>query len=99
KPKPKAVNTPSLHSIRHGLDKPGVFTTVSLSAGDRQSPQDRRDHWTELRRRLQNGGDGDASRDRRARGFLLVSALGQTDTGGGTRPGAGAGLYRPATAR
>src|SRR5438874_12832618 len=29
KPKPKAVNTPSPHSIVHGLDKPGVFTTVS----------------------------------------------------------------------
>src|SRR5713101_4213277 len=29
KPKPKAVNTRSPHSIRHGLDKPGVFTTVS----------------------------------------------------------------------
>src|SRR5215510_1171987 len=30
KPTPKAVNKPSLHSIVHGLDKPGVFTTVSL---------------------------------------------------------------------
>src|SRR5215468_2138599 len=29
KPTPKAVNTPSPHSIVHGLDKPGVFTTVS----------------------------------------------------------------------
>src|SRR6266478_6069611 len=29
KPKPKAVNKPSPHSIMHGLDKPGVFTTVS----------------------------------------------------------------------
>src|SRR5689334_4858682 len=29
KPKPKAVNTPSRHCIVHGLDKPGVFTTVS----------------------------------------------------------------------
>jgi hypothetical protein len=29
KPKPKVVNKPSHHSIRHGLDKPGVFTTVS----------------------------------------------------------------------
>src|SRR2546427_6528902 len=29
KPKPKAVNKPSPHSIAHGLDKPGVFTTVS----------------------------------------------------------------------
>src|SRR6266568_9133978 len=29
KPKPKAVNKPSPHSIVHGLDKPGVFTTVS----------------------------------------------------------------------
>src|SRR5262245_4919219 len=29
KPTPKAVNKPSLHSIVHGLDKPGVFTTVS----------------------------------------------------------------------
>src|SRR5712692_2650517 len=31
KPKPKAVNKPSPHSIMHGLDKPGVFTTVSHS--------------------------------------------------------------------
>src|SRR5215471_16375609 len=31
KPTPKAVNTPSPHSIVHGLDKPGVFTTVSKS--------------------------------------------------------------------
>src|SRR6059036_2760558 len=30
KPKPKVVNKPSPHSIMHGLDKPGVFTTVSL---------------------------------------------------------------------
>src|SRR5262252_4145703 len=30
KPTPKAVNTPSPHSIVHGLDKPGVFTTVSV---------------------------------------------------------------------
>ena len=30
KPKPKAVNKPSPHSIVHGLDKPGVFTTVSV---------------------------------------------------------------------
>src|SRR5215471_18149025 len=29
KPKPKAVNKPLQHSIVHGLDKPGVFTTVS----------------------------------------------------------------------
>ena len=29
KPKPKAVNKPSPHSIVHGLDKPGSFTTVS----------------------------------------------------------------------
>src|SRR5213592_345784 len=29
KPKPKAVNKPSPHSIVHGLDKPGAFTTVS----------------------------------------------------------------------
>jgi hypothetical protein len=29
KPKPKAVNKPSPHSIVHGLDKPGVFTTDS----------------------------------------------------------------------
>src|SRR5437870_9678696 len=29
KPKPRAVNQPSPHSIMHGLDKPGVFTTVS----------------------------------------------------------------------
>src|SRR6266849_6564148 len=28
--KPKAVNKPSHHCIMHGLDKPGVFTTVSL---------------------------------------------------------------------
>src|SRR5713101_9714898 len=27
--KPKAVNKPSHHCIMHGLDKPGVFTTVS----------------------------------------------------------------------
>ena len=27
--KPKAINKPSPHSIVHGLDKPGVFTTVS----------------------------------------------------------------------
>src|SRR5215471_13373237 len=27
---PKAVNKPSPHSIVHGLDKPGVFTTVSF---------------------------------------------------------------------
>src|SRR5216684_6770165 len=33
KPKPKAVNKPSPHSIMHGLDKPGVFTTVAV--GDR----------------------------------------------------------------
>src|SRR5436309_15861360 len=31
KPKPKAVNKPSPHSIVHGLDKPGAFTTVSHS--------------------------------------------------------------------
>src|SRR6266581_8237557 len=30
KPKPKAVNKPSPHFIVHGLDKPGVFTTVSF---------------------------------------------------------------------
>src|SRR4029450_3087920 len=30
KPKPKAVNKPSPHCIVHGLDRPGVFTTVSL---------------------------------------------------------------------
>src|SRR5215510_7857773 len=30
KPTPKAVNKPSPHSIVHGLDKPGVFTTVSF---------------------------------------------------------------------
>src|SRR2546422_4326651 len=30
KPKPKVVNKPSPHSIMHGLDKPGVFTTVSF---------------------------------------------------------------------
>src|SRR5712691_10942876 len=29
KPKAKAVNKSSPHSIMHGLDKPGVFTTVS----------------------------------------------------------------------
>src|SRR5712691_1478657 len=29
KPRPKAVNKPSPHSIMYGLDKPGVFTTVS----------------------------------------------------------------------
>jgi xanthine dehydrogenase small subunit len=29
KPKPKAVNKRSHHSIVHGLDKPGAFTTVS----------------------------------------------------------------------
>src|SRR5262252_7586331 len=32
KPTPKAVNTPSPHSIVHGLDKPGVFTTVSMNS-------------------------------------------------------------------
>src|SRR5215831_63249 len=31
KPTPKAVNKPSPHSIVYGLDKPGVFTTVSES--------------------------------------------------------------------
>src|SRR5262244_3310267 len=30
KPTPKVVNKPSPHSIVHGLDKPGVFTTVSF---------------------------------------------------------------------
>src|SRR5215467_12579961 len=30
KPTPKAGNKPSPHSIVHGLDKPGVFTTVSM---------------------------------------------------------------------
>src|SRR5947208_8232668 len=30
KPKPKAVNKPSHGSIMHGLDKPGVCTTVSF---------------------------------------------------------------------
>src|SRR5215813_3850119 len=30
KPTPKVVNKPSPHSIVHGLDKPGVFTTVSI---------------------------------------------------------------------
>src|SRR5262252_9562410 len=34
KPKPKAVNKPSPHSIVHGLDKPGIFTTVSFSMRD-----------------------------------------------------------------
>src|ERR1051326_6872824 len=29
KPTPKAVNKPWQHFIVHGLDKPGVFTTVS----------------------------------------------------------------------
>jgi len=33
KPKPKAVTTLSHHCIMHGLDKPGVFTTVSIMAG------------------------------------------------------------------
>src|SRR6266568_6204005 len=33
KPKPKAVNKPSPHSIMHGLDKLGVFTTVSKCMG------------------------------------------------------------------
>ena len=32
KPKPKAGNKRSPHSIRHGLDKPSIFTTVSESA-------------------------------------------------------------------
>jgi hypothetical protein len=32
--KPKAVNKPSPHSIVHGLDKPGVFTTVSHFPAD-----------------------------------------------------------------
>src|SRR5438132_10430973 len=31
KPRPKGVDKPSYHSIMHGLDKPGVFTTVSKS--------------------------------------------------------------------
>src|SRR5262245_5273572 len=31
KPKPKAVNKPSPHFIVRGLDKPGSFTTVSIS--------------------------------------------------------------------
>src|SRR5215831_1058711 len=30
KPTPKAGNKPLPHSIGHGLDKPGVFTTVSI---------------------------------------------------------------------
>jgi hypothetical protein len=30
-PTPKAGNKPSPHSLVHGLDKPGVFTTVSLN--------------------------------------------------------------------
>src|SRR5712691_5423180 len=34
KPKPKAGNKPSPHSIMHGLDKPGVFTTVSKVMGN-----------------------------------------------------------------
>src|SRR6266487_3569373 len=33
KPRPKGVDKPSYHSIMHGLDKPGVFTTVSGKAG------------------------------------------------------------------
>src|SRR2546428_5246672 len=33
KPRPKGVDKPSYHSIMHGLDKPGVFTTVSQKAG------------------------------------------------------------------
>src|SRR5215470_17281696 len=33
KPRPKGVNKPSPHSIVHGLDKPGVFTTVSRVMG------------------------------------------------------------------
>src|SRR5207249_163903 len=37
KPKPKAVNKPSPHSIVHGLDKPGAFTTVSVLLGFSQS--------------------------------------------------------------
>src|SRR5215475_13546691 len=32
KPTPKVVNKASPHSIVHGLDKPGVFTTVSDGA-------------------------------------------------------------------
>src|SRR5437867_10908973 len=32
KPKPKAVNKPSPHSIVHGLDNTGAFTTVSVLA-------------------------------------------------------------------
>src|SRR5438132_6443295 len=40
KPRPKGVDKPSYHSIMHGLDKPGVFTTVS-STGEEptRSPQ------------------------------------------------------------
>src|SRR6266496_5277119 len=41
KPKPKAVNKRSPHSIRHGLDKPSVYTTVSdfLLLPPRDAPQ------------------------------------------------------------
>src|SRR5262245_58449971 len=43
KPTPKAVNKPSPHSIVYGLDKPGVFTTVSnLLAFSTQSSDHRR---------------------------------------------------------
>jgi hypothetical protein len=35
KPKPKPVNKPSHHCIMHGLDKPGVFTTVSTKTSIR----------------------------------------------------------------
>src|SRR5712691_8449952 len=59
KPRPKAVNKPSHHCIRHGLDKPGVFTTVSKKStftrrheklwvrtrGD--CPFSRRSRWTQ----------------------------------------------------
>src|SRR5436305_9558278 len=34
KPTPKAGNKPSPHAIVHGLDKPGVFTTVSNMVDD-----------------------------------------------------------------
>src|SRR5437764_5584353 len=40
KPTPKAGNKPSPHAIVHGLDKPGVFTTVSRKPGHDYLPAD-----------------------------------------------------------
>src|SRR5215471_8097667 len=42
KPTPKAGNKPSPHSIVHGLDKPGVFTTVSMIPNIKENPRNRK---------------------------------------------------------